>query len=54
VAHQTVWCAHAQQTLVTTSLVGGAIYTPSTHHIECLASHINTHILLEHYKHHKA
>jgi hypothetical protein len=36
------------------SLVGGAIYIPFTHHIECLAGHINTHTLLEHCKHHKA
>jgi hypothetical protein len=54
VAHRTVRCAHAQETLVTASLVGGAIYTPSTYHIECLAAHIDDHTFLEHCKHHKA
>jgi hypothetical protein len=34
--------------------VGWAIYIPSTHHIECLAAHIDDHTLLEHCKHHKA
>jgi hypothetical protein len=54
VAHRTIQCAHEQEVLVTASLVGGAIYTPSTHHIECLAAHIDSHTLLEHCKHHKA
>jgi hypothetical protein len=52
-AHRTVRCAHAQNNQVTTSLVGEAIYTPSTYHIECLAAHIDDHTLLEHFKHHK-
>jgi hypothetical protein len=30
-----------------------AIYTPSTHHIQCLAAHINSSTLLEHCKHQK-
>jgi hypothetical protein len=53
-AHWTVRCAHAEETVVTDSLVGGAIYTPSTHHIECLAAHIDDYTLLEHCKLHKA
>jgi hypothetical protein len=31
-----------------------AIYTPSTHHIQCLAAHINSCTLVEHCKHQKA
>jgi hypothetical protein len=31
-----------------------AIYTPSTHHIHCLATHIYSYTLVEHCKHHKA
>jgi hypothetical protein len=42
------------QVLVTTSWWVRAIYTPSTHHIDCLAVHIYSYILLEHCKHHKA
>jgi hypothetical protein len=53
-AHGTVRCAHAQPELVTASWWVRAIYTPSTHHIECLASHIYSHTLVEHCKHHKA
>jgi hypothetical protein len=30
-----------------------AIYTPSTHHIQCLAAHINSSTLVEHCKHQK-
>jgi hypothetical protein len=30
-----------------------AIYTPSTHHIQCLAAHINSCTLVEHCKHQK-
>jgi hypothetical protein len=39
--------------LVTTSWWVRAIYTPSTHHIQCLAAHINSSTLLEHCKHQK-
>jgi hypothetical protein len=52
-AHRTVRCAHAQKSQVTASLVGGAIYTPSTYLIEYLAAHIDDHTLLEHCKYHK-
>jgi hypothetical protein len=31
-----------------------AIYSPSTHHIHCLAVHIYSYTLVEHCKHHKA
>jgi hypothetical protein len=40
--------------LVTTSWWVRAIYTPSTHHIHCLAAHIYSYTLVEHFKHHKA
>jgi hypothetical protein len=40
--------------LVTTSWWVRAIYTPTTHHIDCLDAHIYSYILLEHCKHHKA
>jgi hypothetical protein len=39
--------------LVTTSWWVRAIYTPSTHHIHCLAAHINSSTLVEHCKHQK-
>ena len=39
--------------LVTASWWVRAIYTPSTHHIQCLASHINSCTLVEHCKHQK-
>jgi hypothetical protein len=39
--------------LVTTSWWVRAIYTPSTHHIDCLAAHIYSYTLVEHCKHHK-
>jgi hypothetical protein len=39
--------------LVTASWWVRAIYTPSTHHIQCLAAHINSSTLLEHCKHQK-
>jgi hypothetical protein len=39
--------------LVTASWWGRAIYTPSTHHIQCLAAHINSSTLVEHCKHQK-
>jgi hypothetical protein len=39
--------------LVTTSWWVRAIYTPSTHHIQCLAAHINSCTLVEHCKHQK-
>jgi hypothetical protein len=39
--------------LVTASWWVRAIYTPSTHHIQCLASHINSSTLVEHCKHQK-
>jgi hypothetical protein len=38
---------------VTASWWVRAIYTPSTHHIQCLASHIKSCILKEHSKHQK-
>jgi hypothetical protein len=38
---------------VTTSWWVRAIYTPSTHHIQCLAAHINSCTLVEHCKHQK-
>jgi hypothetical protein len=37
--------------LVTTSWWVRAIYTPSTHHIHCLAAHINSITLVQHCKH---
>jgi hypothetical protein len=39
--------------LVTASWWVRAIYTPSTHHIQCLAAHINSSTLVEHCKHQK-
>jgi hypothetical protein len=39
--------------LVTASWWVRAIYTPSTHHIQCLAAHINSITWLEHCKHQK-
>jgi hypothetical protein len=39
--------------LVTASWWVRAIYTPSTHHIQCLASHIKSCTLKEHSKHQK-
>jgi hypothetical protein len=39
--------------LVTASWWVWAIYTPSTHHIQSLAAHINSSKLLEHCKHQK-
>jgi hypothetical protein len=39
--------------LVTASWWVRAIYTPSTHQIQCLAAHINSITLLEHCKHQK-
>jgi hypothetical protein len=38
---------------VTASWWVRAIYTPSTHHIQCLAAHINSCTLVEHCKHQK-
>jgi hypothetical protein len=38
---------------VTASWWVRAIYTPSTHHIQCLAAHINSSTLVEHCKHQK-
>ena len=43
-----------RKVLVTTSWWVRAIYTPYTHHIDCLAAHIYSYTLVEHYKHHKA
>jgi hypothetical protein len=39
--------------LVTASWWVKAIYTPSTHHIQCLVAHINSSTLVEHCKHQK-
>jgi hypothetical protein len=39
---------------VTASWWVRAIYTPSAHHIDCLAAHIYSYTLVEHCKHHKA
>jgi hypothetical protein len=39
--------------LVTASWWVRAIYTPFTHHIQCLAAHINSYTLVEHCKHQK-
>jgi hypothetical protein len=64
VAHRTIRCAPdsdcslsgapmRRTVLVTASWWVRAINTPSTHHIQCLAAHINSCTLVEHCKHQK-